>query len=426
MAEKKYTGRPGIALVIFGMIMVYIIFFLITFLFKKDVKIYEVTSGKVVQSLVTSGMILRSEEIGDEQASGSADYVKLPGSKVKAGDYIYYKGKSDGEPSVVTDVKLEKEDNKTINELISSYRSDYDTDGFKGIYNVSSGINTLALGRLADNDGSSIKGAVKTDIPGYVVYYIDGYEGLTENDISSEMFEKAGEKHKSSDKGYKMVTSDIWNIYVKLSDKDITEHGLKDKSVVYVDLKKADSPVRGNFEIIDKGGVKYGKITLNKYVMLYSYDRTAEIEISSSAETGLQVPNTAIVAKEYYEIPDEYMTKGGNSSNNGFLIQTGNDVSFKEISDVIKKDGKCFVKKDFLNEGSVLVRPDSDDRYTVDKIALIDGVYCVNAGYTDFYPVELIQSNREYSLVAESQTGLSIYDRILLQAAGHEENEVVF
>ena len=90
VAEKKYSGRPGIAIIIFGLIMVYIIFFLITFLFKKDVKIYEVTSGKVVQSLDVPGIILRKEEPGKEKEAGKSVYLKLPGAKVKVGDPIYY------------------------------------------------------------------------------------------------------------------------------------------------------------------------------------------------------------------------------------------------------------------------------------------------------------------------------------------------
>ena len=425
VAEKKYSGRPGIAIIIFGLIMVYIIFFLITFLFKKDVKIYEVTSGKVVQSLDVPGIILREEEPGKEKEAGKSVYLKLPGAKVKVGDPIYYTDNSRESSDGFTDVLLDGEDKTNITDLVRAYRTDYDINSFKGLYDVSSGIKTIAVNAAAKDSGRFPSGTVESQTPGYIVYYTDGYEGLKEEDISVELFEKGKEK-KDSENGYKIITSDIWNIYVRLNENDISQYGLKDKSVVYVDLKKTDTPVRGNFELIDKGGVKYGKITLNKYVMLYSYDRITDIELSSSSDTGLQVPNTAIVAKEYYSVPEEYLTKGGNSNKTGFMVQTGNNVNFQEISVSAKKDGECFINKDSISEGTVLVRPDSDDRYTVKKTGMVDGVFCVNAGYTDFYPVEIIQSSKEYSLVRESQTGLSIYDRILLQAAGHEENEVIY
>ena len=54
-------------------------------------------------------------------------------------------------------------------------------------------------------------------------------------------------------------------------------------------------------------------------------------------------------------------------------------------------------------------------------------MYCVNTGYTVFKLVEVIDGNNEYYILKQSLShGVSIYDRIILDADKYSENEMIY
>ena len=58
---------------------------------------------------------------------------------------------------------------------------------------------------------------------------------------------------------------------------------------------------------------------------------------------------------------------------------------------------------------------------------LYTSVYCVNTGYTIFCPVEIIDENNEYYIVKQNLThGISVYDRIILDALKYQPNEMIY
>ena len=54
-------------------------------------------------------------------------------------------------------------------------------------------------------------------------------------------------------------------------------------------------------------------------------------------------------------------------------------------------------------------------------------MYCVNTGYTVFKLVVVIDGNNEYYILKQSLShGVSIYDRIILDADKYSENEMIY
>jgi len=431
MANEKQVRRPQVIFLIFAAIIVYIIVVLITsFTGKKSTLVYEITRGSVSESLVVPGIILRDEKVFTADNSGFIEYYQSSGSKVKVGDIVYSVDKT-GEASELireyagTGEAFSEEEKFQIHSLLSGYRSNYEAVGFEGLYDTKAGMSSILMNSVRDlvaesgNEGSkelvdSVE-FVETDTAGYIVFSSDGYEGLKVDEINGDMFnpdnfrEKAAGIKKNIEAGdiaYKLITSDGWSVLCRITPETVEEYGLKDKKAVTVNLTKAGTASRANFELIQRDDGLYALISMNKYVMNYARDRYAEFEISSGETSGLQVPNSAIVTAEFIKIPRGYLTTGNNSKSEGFIVETGNGAVFQEIATEFKSTDHVFVKPGNISEGSVLVMPDSDERYTVSEKQAVKGVYQVNSGYAVFKAIDVITENKEYSVLNETTSGV--------------------
>ena len=453
MAKAKGPGKPRVATIIFLVIIAYFVCFIILFLTKRDVRIYEVTHGDIAQSLSSSGLILREEKVYNAPTDGNITFFNLSGVKVKVNDSVYVLDKT-GNLAGILDAHSEdkgdfsNDDLKQLTTMIRNFETDYDYSGFSGIYDIGNSINTMTANQSAAwlesnkdaisketgvNDAVTV---VHSDTTGYLSYSTDGYEGFKEEDITEEaldrrsyekkVIEGEGAPIKEGTPAYKMITDELYSIYIPLTDDQIKNNDLEEAKTVYVNLKKVNAGIRGNFEIVRKNNLKMGKITVNKYVMAYTGDRYAEVEISTSENMGLKIPNSAIVKRDMYAIPEEYLTVGGDTNETGVNVQKGDLFVFTPISVATKSDGICYVKLDELEEGNVLIKPESTDTFTVGKTEKIDGVYCVNTGYTIFRPTRILTRNDEYAVVFEGSTGVQVYDRIVLDAENFKENEVIY
>ena len=441
MSSEKQVRRPWVVILIFAAIIAYIIAVLITsFIGRKNTSVYTVTKGSVSESLVVSGLILRDEEVFNASESGDIEYYQSSGSKVKVGDIIYSVDTTGKASERIREQSGEgeafSEDERfQIHSLLSSYRSKYEATGFESLYDTKAGMSSIVLNSVKDLISGDDLQLFSTDRAGYIMFSSDGYEGLKVDDISGDMFDP--DKYPGTAKGvkskieagecaYKIITGDGWNILCRITPETVNEYGLKDIKAVTVNLGKAGTSSRANFELIEKEGELYALISLNKYVMNYAGDRYAEFEISTGEDDGLQVPNSAIVTSKYYKIPKGYLTRGNNSNAEGFIVEKDSGAVFTEVETEFNSSEDVFVKPDKLKAGTVLIMPDSDERFTVSETQDVKGVYLVNSSYTVFRAVDIISSNKEYSVLNENTSGVRLYDRVLLNAEGYKEGDYIY
>ena len=81
----------------------------------------------------------------------------------------------------------------------------------------------------------------------------------------------------------------------------------------------------------------------------------------------------------------------------------------------------------YIKAGDRIIIPDSNDLYQVGNTAGLTGAYCINQGYTQFKKVKVLYGNEEYTIVEEGTPfGLTIYDRIVLNADAVKEDQVIY
>ncbi len=455
----RYKRRPRAVALIFALVLIYIICFFVLYITNSKVQTYEVNTGSLTNNAVYTAIALRSENVYYSPYSGNVNYYQRENTRVKKGDTIY----SVDETGRVSDIlasynkvgenSLSKQNLADIKSTLNNYKTSYDGSDFSYVYDLKSDLNSMVLQSINENIMNNIDSIVEStgsqnlfrtipaEINGIVVYAVDGYEGkepetITAADFNKDNYNKNNLKAEtitvSGNPAYKIVTSENWYLMIKLSQDDINKYGLQSKKNIDIRVKKDNMTFNCGFSIVEKNDGFYGKLSLDSYMIRYASERFLDIELVTTGRSGMKIPVSSVTENEFYEIPKSYMTKGGNSNNYGFITEkydeNGNLISSFTEADIYKTtDDSVYVNKDNFDAGTVIVMPDSSSRYVVGPVAKLKGVYCVNTGYTIFCPVEIIDQNNEYYIVKQKVThGITVYDRIILDADKYKPNEMIY
>lgn len=461
MAGKKvvrYRRRPKAAAIIFGIVLVYIICFISIYVSKAKVQTYEVEVGSLMNNASFTAVALRQEEVYNSSYSGDINYYQREGTRVMTNDTVYTVDETGRVSEILAQYtsgegnKLSDENLAVIKNTLTNYITEYDDNDFSAVYDLKSDLNATVLQSINENIMANLDSivtstgsqdlfkTVKAEKPGIVVYSVDGYEGVTEEtignvDFKKESYDKQNLKTEkliaANDPAYKLITSENWTLMFPLTQTDIDKYSLSSKDTISIKFTKDNITGTFPFKIVNNGKNSYGRITLSKYMIRYATERFLDIEIIVSGKSGIKVPVSAVTENEFYKIPKDYLITNGEKGNYGFFVEKNNEGQMTQVFqnvDIYKSTDDCvYVKKSELTAGTSIIKMDSNDRFVVGPVEKLKGVYCVNTGYTVFKLVEIIDGNNEYYIVKQSLShGVSIYDRIILDADKYSGNEMIY
>lgn len=450
----KYR-RPlniNIGMIIFGIIFIYIIICVYIFFTSKHIIGYEVSTGSLSVSNVYTGIAIRTEEPVTSTLPGYVNYFAREGEHVGVGNLVCTIDESGKIADLIetddTSVQLSSDDLAQIKNDIVNFTHNFSAKDFDTVYDFKYQVKGTTL-KLSNhnmlNNLEQITGETaglvnlcKSGKSGVVVYSIDGYETLDPSTISKEIINKkdyeekklaANELVSSGDPIYKIVTEEDWSIVIATEPERAQE--LLESEYVKVKFLKNQTTSWGKVNILQNQDGTYVKLDFNNSMIAFATDRFIDIEIMQEEEEGLKIPNSAIVEKEFYLIPKDYLIKGGNSSESGFMRETyGEDGSitteFIETTLYSESETDYYVDTSALRIGDYICKPDSIEKYPVSKVGTLVGVYNINKGYADFKEITVLYSNEEYSIVKSNTTyGLSVYDHIVLEAESIQDDDFI-
>lgn len=219
----------------------------------------------------------------------------------------------------------------------------------------------------------------------------------------------------------------------QLTEDDASLYAGKDRLRVMFSDYSMDTPAAYS-TFTGKDGATYGKLDFTKYMEQFISDRFVNFEIVTEQSDGLKIPVSAVTEKSFYLVPLEYLTQGGDTSENGFnkevYTENGPSVVFVP-ADIYSSDDEFYYvdmgEENGFKAGDYIVKPDSSDRYQIGRTASLKGVYNINKGYTIFKRIEILDSNNEFYTVRRNSTyGLSVYDHIVLDASMVEEGQLLY
>lgn len=440
---------------IFGAMTIYVFVVIFMYLNSEPVKGYEIQMGSLSVAKTYTGIALRQEELLQSPYTGYINYYVREGERVSARDTVYSIDESGKLASLLNAGDL-GENSYTDEELaelrsqVIQYDSGFDSKRFSSVYDfkydiegsVMKLVNISMYENMETLNQSSLGGMVSlcsAGKSGYIVYNTDGYETLTIDQITAEIYDQTlYEKNRVNNNDLieknatvgKLITDENWSIVIPVDEDRAKE--LEEESYVKVKFIKTQETSWGLVTIHHLADGDYAQLSFNNSCVSFCAERFVDIELVVDDEKGLKIPNSAIAEKEFFIIPAEYMSKGGPNGEYGVskekYDENGNVVyEFVQTTVYNSDDNEFYVDNSNLSVGDYICKPDSTDKMAISKSGKLIGVYNMNKGYADFKQITILAQNDEYAIVSSNtKYALTVYDRIVLDASSVDNDDFIF
>jgi len=454
----KFRRRRNIniGIIIFIIILVYIAINVYIYLTKEHITIYEVQAGTNAIDNNLTGLILREEEVAYTNKAGYISYHQKDGSRVAKNAAIYSIDdnreifdilKASDNSLDITDADIDE-----VKHEIRGFIKSFSNDNYTKVYSFKENIESTAIDivsksmmrygqAIQDETGLSYAyQLVSTNKSGIVTYYIDSFEDVKPDHVTIDMFNQENYQRTSlrisdmvtaQSPVYKIITSELWSIVVPLTDE--LYEMIHDKDRISFTVLKDDFTITADLSFLKKGSDYFARLDMDKNMAKYINERYLDIELNIQKEEGLKIPKSAIVEKDFYLVPLEFFTEGGDSNNIGLSLGTFDDrtgeVSYIFVpTDIYYKDDTyAYVDARLFNPGDWIFSTQDDKRFEIRNKSSLLGVYNVNTGYAVFKRIEILYEGLDYYIVKKNTSnGLAQYDHIALDGSKAVEQAIIY
>lgn len=450
IVKFKPLYHLNIAVIVSAILLIYLGFHVISYLTRKNIPIYEVQAGTIAQNNHYQALAIRSESVINTDHKGKPFYYAQNGTTVGVMSDAYalddtgtLVDKMNSASTSLSDVN--DKDLSSLQESLSSFVQNYDPNTFSKAYtfysdlsdsmNQTFHLNTAAQFedqiQSAENAGTYHK--YKSAGTGYLLFSLDGGEGLTVDNFTEDSLNdsykvvdlRTTEEVEEGKPIYKLVTSDNWNLIMKINDATKQRIGDSKNIRIRFDDDQAETICGVNY--IEKDGNTYLNLELNDSVERYAAERVVSIELILDKQNGLKIPNSAITEKDFFVIPKEYFLQGNDSDKRGLMVVSGDTDTFVTPTIFYETEDSLYIDNESVKADEEIRLPDSIKRYRVGtKTGKLKGVFNVNKGYAIFNRVEVLFQNNDYSVISSGTAyGISLYDHIALDGKDVSENEII-
>lgn len=463
-SKTEYLNRKfefNIGIFVFVAILIYIIVCLSIASKDESIRGYQVRKGALSENRMYTGIALRKENVINSDYSGYVNYFVREGERTSYNNLVYCIDETGKLSDLIGNNPLE--DNSLTAAELTSLRQDIQL--FSKSFDVTSFTDTVVfrssilneLGQIENRriieDVASLKNSNSNDIinycrsqyPGIVTYYTDGFESKKPGDITLSDFKEENyeittrvndDLIEAGTFAYKYVEDENWSLVIMVPSEEASQ--LLSMEYVEVKFQKTLTSSWAKVSFINSfDGYSLINLEFTNSMVTFCKDRFVDIELLLDSDSGLKVPNSAIAEKQFYIIDKDYVTLGNNSSDYTVLRQEydENGSIVKSVTvDIYKEEEDCYyVDTLSLDYGNILVKPGApvtttnENNLIVSKTGSLIGVYNINKGYAEFNRVEILYSNDEYSIVSpNSAYGLRAYDYIALDAKIVSDKDFVY
>lgn len=456
---KKYR-KPlnlNIGMIIFGVIFIYVVVCVIMYFQTSHIVRYEVKEGSLAADTIYRGIVLRDETVVSADSAGYVNYYAWEGARVARNDLVYVVDETGRLKEELDSLNLGE--NSLSDQELAEFRSEivnfvhgFDAFHYESVYDFKftlkntvsklANVNMLqSMDDLSGTSGADMISRFYAPATGIVAYWMDGYEELKAMDVTEEVFDETKYEKKwmtdnslleAGDAVYKLSTNENWSLVIPVEAARGAE--LEEEGFVKVRFLKNQYESWGETKLLTNGdGNTYLQLTFTNSMITFMSDRFLDVELIVEDETGLKIPVSSIVQKEFFLIPEDFIIPGGNNGGDSIRKQAFQedgtisiDTMEVEVYYFDSETGEYYLDSSLLNSGDNLYAAESDETYTVSKRATLIGVYNMNKGYADFKQITILYQNDEYAIVKpNTKYGLSVYDYIVLNAESVRDDQFI-
>lgn len=457
---KKYNKKRhlNVGIILFGVVFAYLLLTTILFFSTERTAVYEVREGSILKDTSYTGIALREEEICYADESGYVNYFYESGKKVPLGHPVYVLSPEaileEESQDANEEVVLKSENWNRLLLKVQAFNENFRKEDFYQADFLKKEVDSILTSNTTQNRFNQLHELLGQEESGFhsypsaddgiIAYSVDGYEDLQPEDVTEKELSKTGytkvtlnnnHQIQAGDPVYRFITSEKWSIVIKLTpeiEKQFLEQ-MGDRESMYIRLRMVkDNTTIGGFLMIqyDTENQPYGCISLSDSMIRYVEDRYLDVEIILENEFGLKVPKSSVIGKDFFVVPEAYLTSGGYSKSSGVLRKNpkNSKVEYVEVT-VFDKDvenGVVYLKMEGLQKGDLLVMPESEETITLSDTISLNGVYNVNKGYAVFTPIHILSESTDYYIIQSGDSyGLSNYDHIALYGDSVQDNQII-
>ena len=457
--KKRPHLHFNIGTIVFLVIIVYLTAYVISYLGKEKLAIYEVSKSDISDTIQGTGIIIRDETLVSTEQDGYVNYYIKDGSRVKANGTVYTIDTTGKIQSYLNELMQKKnsvsEEEKTqIFEQLKTFSESYSDSNFSEVYEAKNTINHELMSYtdtiIADNKeklekkyGKDCYVEVKSDVSGLVSFSSDGLEELSEASVTKKQFEKktkmkdlrSKESLSAGSPVYRIVTGQRWKLVIAVNEDDynrMNDLRTKKQNTVQVTFHKDNFVTTVPYLCQKKKDGYYITLTFDNYVQRYLNQRYLSVELLLSESDGYKIPSSSLVTKQVYQIPKKYLTKGSNSSSSTQVnVLSANKKGVNVLTQVSvtvyrTDDTYALISTVGLKDGDIISSLDMTENYTLRQTKDIQGVFVVNRGYAVFKPVVIDKRNEDYCIVSDEESQIELYDRVILNSDTIKENQVIY
>lgn len=455
VVKFKKRKNINIGVIIFIIIAVYMIINTYLFLTKSQISIYEVREESLAKDSVVTGIAIREEQLVTTSKAGYVNYYQREGARISKNTTVYSIDESKVIYEKLADsgegISLTKSDIQEIKRDITLFKKSYTDDKYSNVYSfkddITSSIQELIdvnllnnMETLVNNTGFSSSFEVnKADSSGIITYKVDSLDGITADqvtleDYNTEEYTKTNlrtlEITEAGATVYKLVTSENWSIVAPISNEIYQE--IKDKSSITFTIMSDNLTITAPIHITQVGSDYFLHLDLDKYMVRYLGERYIELDLKLSTESGYKIPLSAITEKQFFMVPTSYLTLGGDSEEQGIVVQTYDtngkvSYNFTPVTVYFEDETYSYIDLDIVDHGSLIYDTVTNETFPVSMVGKLEGVLNINKGYAVFRRIERITENEEYCIVKKNTSnGLSLYDHIALDANDAVESQLIY
>lgn len=453
--QYKKPLNINLGMIFFGVIFIYLLICIFSYFTTKHITGYQVKKGSLFTNNVYTGLAIREEQIIRSAYSGYLNYYVREGSRIGAFKMVCTVDEGGRlkdliEEQNIGENTLSEESLNYIRNDIMDFSHEFEERNFNHVYdfmysihgNILEQVNNSVLQSLETLNRTGENGLINichAPTSGIVVYSYDGYEdfktsSITKDILSQENYEKkqmiSEELVSKDDPIYKLVTDENWSVLIH-TDQERADY-LIEKEYIQVKFLKDQNISWAEVNLITNGeGEHFIELIFNNSMISYCTDRFIDLELIIEEEEGLKVPNSAIITKEFFIVPEDYITKSGSEGEEGVLKQAydedGNIIQkFTPVTIYNKENNMFYIDGIELELGDNIQKLDSSDNYEIRERGSLIGVYNKNKGYADFKQIKVLYENEEYSIIkSNTEYGLVEYDYIVLDAQAVSDDELI-
>lgn len=442
----------------FLLIVIYIMAYIISYIGKDKMSIYEVSESDIVDSIEGTGIAVRKEMTVGAAKDGYVYFFVKDGARVQKKALVYAVDTTGKVQSYVSQLlskekNVSSEEKDRITDALQSFGDSFEDDEFSNVYdahmNIDHELTSYTDTLLAKNRkemekviGKKSYVEVKSKNEGIITFSSDGLEQTQVETVTKDLFEnhprmmelRSKEKHKKGDPIYRIILNQRWRLMIPVSEahyshlKELKKEG---RETLKITFDKDNFSTRAAFTCKKTGEDYYVILVFDNFVQRYMNQRYLRVKLVLSETEGLKIPTSSMVEKKVWVIPADLLTRGSNSAEEdkvNLVVKKKKKtvLSQKKVKVYQVDEEKALISMDGLKKGQVLSDPERSQTFELDETKTLQGVYMVNRGFTVFRQIDILEKNDDYCIVSAAGSELELYDRIILNGNSTEEGRVIY